>query len=121
MANTNRIGGIMSLRVDGQQYEARGSFQVTPSATKRTGVAGQDFVHGFIEEPIVPQIAGDISIGNLLSVEDLDAIDEATVQIKLANGRAYVLRSAWTVAGSVIDAHDGKVAVIFEGMECNEL
>jgi hypothetical protein len=121
MATTNRIGGVLSLRADGTQYEARGNFQVTPSTVKRTGVAGQDFVHGYIEEPIVPQIKGDISIGNQLSIEALEAITGATVQVSLANGRTYVLTNAWTTAAFVIDAHDGKVEVTFEGITCQEI
>jgi hypothetical protein len=121
MANAQRIGGLLALRVDGNLYEARGSFQVTPSKVKRTGVAGQDGVHGYIEEPIVPQIKGDLSIGNMLSIEDLDNITDSTVQVQLANGRTYVLVDAWTVAGSVIDAHDGKVDVTFEGISCEEI
>lgn len=121
MAAPNRIGGILSLRVDGNQYEARGNFQVTPSKVKRTGVAGQDGVHGYIEEPIVPQIAGDLSIGNQLSVEALEQITDATVQVQLANGKTYVLTSAWTEAAFVIDAHDGKVGVTFQGLTCEEL
>ena len=121
MANSQRIGGVIALRVDGVTYEARGAFQVTPSRVKRTGVAGQDFVHGYIEEPVVPQIKGDISIGNFLSVEELDDITDATVQVKLANDRLYVLTDAWSVAGSVIDAHDGKVGVTFEGLTCQEM
>ena len=100
MASPNRIGGILSLRVDGVQYEARGNFQVTPGTVRRTGVAGQDAVHGYIEEPIVPQIRGDISIGNMLSLEALEAITDSTVQVALANGRTYVLRSAWVTAAS---------------------
>lgn len=121
MASPNRIGGILSLRVDGNQYEARGSFQVTPGTVKRTGVAGQDGVHGFIEEPIVPQIKGDISIGNLLSLEALEQITDSTVQVQLANGRTYVLVDAWVTAAFVIDAHDGKVEVTFEGFSCQEI
>jgi|SRR5882672_3510981 len=121
MATTNRIGGILSIRVDGQQYEARGNFQVTPSTVKRTGVAGQDFVHGYIEEPIVPSIKGDFSIGNKLSITLLEQITEATVQVALANGATYVLTEAWTTSAFVIDAHDGKVEVTFEGLTCQEI
>lgn len=121
MANPNRIGGVLSLRVDGKQYEARGNFQVTPGKVKRTGVAGQDGVHGYIEEPIVPSIKGDISIGNQLSLEALEAITDATVQVQLANGRTYVLTDAWTTAAFSIDAHDGKVEVTFEGFDCQEI
>ena len=121
MANTNRIGGVLSLRVDGNQYEARGAFQVTPSTVKRTGVAGQDGVHGYIEEPIVPTIKGELSIGNALSFEDLEGITESTVQVALANGRTYVLTEAWVTSAFVIDAHDGKCEVTFEGVTCQEI
>lgn len=121
MATVNRIGGLLSLRVDGNQYEARGNFQVTPGSVKRTGIAGQDGVHGYIEEPIVPQIKGDLSIGNQLSLEDLETITDSTVQVALANGRTYVLTDAWVTASFVVDAHDGKVEVTFEGITCQEL
>lgn len=121
MASPNRIGGLLSLRVDGTQYEARGNFQVTPGTVRRTGVAGQDYVHGYIEEPIVPQIRGDISIGNMLSLEALEQITDSTVQVALANGRTYVLADAWVTAAFVINAHDGMVEVTFEGLTCNEL
>jgi len=121
MADAQRLGGVIALRVDGTTYEARGSFQVMASRVKRAGVAGQDTVHGYIEEPVVPQIKGDISIGNQLSIDILDAITDSTVQVKLANGRTYVLTNAWTVAGSTIDAHDGKTDVTFEGLACVEI
>jgi hypothetical protein len=121
MASPNRIGGVLSIRVDGKQYEARGNFQVTPSTVKRTGVAGQDFVHGYIEEPIVPSIKGDFSIGNQLSMVELEAITNATVQVNLANGNTYVLSEAWTTSAFMIDAHDGKVEVTFEGKTCDEI
>lgn len=117
----NRIGGVLSLKVDGVQYQARGNFTVTPGTVKRTGVAGQDAVHGYIEEPIVPSIKGDISIGNSLSVQGLEAITEGTAQVALANGRAYVLSQCWCVAGSVIDTHDGKVDFELQGMACAEI
>jgi hypothetical protein len=42
--STNRIGGVLSLTIDGQVLEARGNFQVTGPSVKRTGVAGQDGV-----------------------------------------------------------------------------
>jgi uncharacterized membrane protein len=121
MATVNRIGGVLSLRVDGIQYQARGNFQVTPGTVKRTGVAGQDRVHGYIEENIVPQIKGDVSIGKQLSLERLEQITDSTVQVQLANGRTYVLTDAWVTAAFVIDAHDGKVEVTFEGFTCQEI
>lgn len=121
MANPNRIGGVLSLYIDGNQYEARGNFQVTPSKVKREGVAGLDRVHGYTETPIVPSIKGDVSIGNMLSLEDLEAINDATAQVNLANGRTYVLSQAWTTAAFQIDAHDGKFELELQGMDCEEI
>jgi hypothetical protein len=121
MATTNRIGGVLSLKVDGNSYEARGNFQVTPSTVKRTGVAGQDGVHGYIEEPVVPTIKGDISIGNQLSFDTFEQITDSTVQCALANGRTYVLTEAWVTSAFVIDAHDGKFEATFEGITCQEI
>jgi len=121
MATTNRIGGTLSMTVDGKQYEARGAFTVTGVTLKRTGVAGQDFVHGYLEEPIVPQIKGEWSIGHQLSIVALEAITDSTAQLALANGMNYVLTDCWTTAAFVVDAHDGKVEVTLEGLTLQEL
>lgn len=118
---TNRIGGVLSFLIDGQQYEARGSFKVTPGTVKRTGIAGQDVVHGYTEMPIVPQIEGDISIGNQLSLEDLEQITDSTINCALANGVTYVLTQAWTESAFVIDTVDGKFGAVFQGITCEEL
>lgn len=121
MANPNRIGGVISLKIDGNQYEARGNFHVTPSKVKRDGVAGQDGVHGYVEMPVVPGIKGDVSIGNQLSLEQLEAIVDATAQVQLANGRAYVLTDAWTTAAFDIDTAEGKFELTLQGLTCEEI
>jgi hypothetical protein len=121
MATPNRLGGVLSFTIDGVLYEARGNFQVTPSTVKRTGVPGLDGVHGYIEENIVPSIKGDISIGNELSLTDLEAITDSTAQVTLANNVTYVLTKAWTTSAFVIDAHDGKIELTLEGFSCTEM
>jgi Phage tail tube protein len=123
MAATNRIGGVLAFFVDGQTYEARGNFQVTPSRVRRTGVAGQDAVHGYIEEPVVPQIRGNITVKNgatALSLQTLEGVTSSTVQINLANGMTYILSQAWVTSAFNIDGHDGQVECTFEGMSISE-
>ena len=111
----------MSVRIDSQQYEARGNFRVVGMKFRRTGVAGQDFVHGYIEEPIVPSIRGDWSIGHQLSIEALEAITNGTAQVALANSMTYVLMNCWVTSAFEIDAHDGRVEVTLEGLQMEEL
>jgi hypothetical protein len=115
-----RIGGIAYLKVDSRMIPLRGSFTVTPSGTKKTGVAGQDGVHGYTETPLVPSIKGNVSMTPEISVEELDAITEATVTAELANGKNYILRGAWSCGGEAIDTAEGQMPVNFEGLSCNE-
>lgn len=116
-----RVAGIAYLYVDGNQYPLRGNFVVSPSPTERTGIAGQDGVHGYSELPRVPSISGDVTLAPDLSIEDVQAITDATVQADLANGNSYILRNAWCKAAQELNTHDGLTRIVFEGMTCNEL
>lgn len=121
MARVGRIAGIAYLKVDGQQYPLRGSFTVSPSPTERTGIAGQDYVHGYTENPRVPYIEGDVSTTADVSTETLDAIISATVTAELANGKTYVLSNAWCKSAIEINTKDGQIRVRFEGTDLNEM
>lgn len=115
-----RVAGVAFVRVDGQQYALRGNFTVSPSSSERTGIAGQDGVHGYIEMPRVPFISGNLTTMGGLSIEQLDAITDATVTAELANGKNYVLQGAWTKSAHEIDTAQGQVAIRFEGVWCEE-
>jgi len=116
-----RFAGIAFVKVDGKQLPLRGNFTVSPSSLERAGIAGQDGVHGFSENPRVPYVEGDISLTQDVSVEELQDITNATVTAELANGKTYVLSEAWTKAAFELNTHDGLARVRFEGVTCNEL
>lgn len=115
-----RIAGVAYVKYDGVQLPLRGNFTVSPSPFERAGIAGQDAVHGYSETPRVPYIEGDISLTADVSVEALDGITDATVTAQLANGKNYVLRSAWTKSAHELNTHDGQARVRFEGLSCDE-
>ncbi|MGD9766852.1 MAG: phage tail tube protein [Pseudolabrys sp.] len=116
-----RIAGIAYVKVDGDQYALKGNFTVSPSRVERTGIAGQDQVHGYEESPRIPFIEGDISLVPELSVEALEAMTDVTVTAELANGKVYVLRNAWTKAAFELNTKEGTTRVRWEGMDCNEI
>ena len=120
-ASNQRIGGVASLTIDGQQYTLRGNMKVKPSTVKREGVAGQDAVHGYTEMPIVPGADCDLTTTNGLSLIDLENIVDSTVTIQLANGRTYVLTDAWTESAFEIDTAEGKFGVNFGCITCEEI
>ena len=119
MAN-NRIAGVCFLKVDGQQYNLKGNLKITFSQSVRTGVAGQDGVHGFTEAPSVPYIEADLSDLGGMSLQTLAGVSNATVTAELANGKTYVLRQAWFSGEITANAADGTTPVKFEGMSMEE-
>jgi uncharacterized protein YlzI (FlbEa/FlbD family) len=118
---SNRFAGVAYWSVDGRQLAVRGNLEVMPSRFERTGIAGQDRVHGYSELPVVPYIAGDVSTLEGTAVESVDAVTDATITVEMANGSVYVLRNAWRAERSTVNTRDGQFHVRFEGLSCDEL
>jgi hypothetical protein len=115
------IAGTAFLKVDGGMIPLKGNLTVSASPVERTGIAGQDYVHGYQELPRVQYIEGDVSTLPEISIEDLDALTNVTVTADLINGRSYVLRNAWTKGPLDINSHDGQFRIRFEGVSCDEI
>lgn len=115
------IAGTAYMKVNGAMLPLRGSFVVSPSPVERTGIAGQDGVHGYQEAPRVPYIEGDISTTPDVSPETIDGLTDVTVTAELINGKVYVLRNAWSRANFEINTRDGQFRARFEGVACDEI
>jgi hypothetical protein len=99
----------------------RGNLEVMPSRFERTGIAGQDRVHGYSELPVVPYMAGDVSTLEGTSVEAIDAVTNSTITVEAANGTVYYLRNAWRAERSTVNTRDGQFHVRFEGLSCDDV
>lgn len=117
----NRIAGVAYIKVDGRQFAARGKWKSNILPTKREGIAGQDAVHGYKEMPRVPTIQGDVSYVEGFLVEDLPKISNATIELRLANGKVHILRNAWWSDESEVDTEEGSIPVKFEGLSGEEI
>ena len=115
------IAGTAYLKVDGNMYPLKGSLTVSVTPYERTGIAGQDYVHGYQELPRVPYIEGDVSTLPEISTEDIELITDATITAELVNGRVYVLRNAWCKGPIEINTSDGQFRVRFEGISGDEM
>ena len=117
----SRRGGIISLKVDGQQLDAKGNFTYSGGEPVREGLAGSDGVHGFKETVRVPFIEGEITDRADLDVSALKKTENATVTIQLANGKVFVLRNAWFAGESTGNTEEGNLNVRFEGLSGEEI
>ena len=121
MAGKNRIGGIISLKINGDMYFAKGNFTYNLGKPKKEGVVGSDRVHGYTEKPQVPFIEGEITDRNELNLEDLVTLDDATVTLELANGKVIMLREGWYAGEGTGNTEEGNIALRIEGMSAEEV
>lgn len=120
MAGQNRRAGTIYFKVDGAQYDAKGSFTYNLGSPKRETILGADRVHGYKEMPQAPFIEGEITDRGDLDVAALQAVDDATVTLELANGKTIILRNAWYAADGDIGTEDANIQVRFEGHQAEE-
>lgn len=116
-----KIGGTAFCKVDGGQLPLRGAFTVSPSSVERAMLAGQDYVHGYTENPRVPWIEGDFSTLPDVSIEDIETQTNVTVTAELLNGRTYVLKEATVKSAFEINTKDGQFRARWEGTTCDEI
>lgn len=121
MASKNRIGGLISFKVDGDMHFAKGNFSYNLGLPRKEGVVGADRVHGFKETPQIPYIEGEITDRQELSLESLQATTDATVTLELANGKVIVLRQAWYASEGTGNTEEGNIECRFEGMSAEEV
>ena len=116
MSEVNAVGGILQLAVDGQRYDAKGSFKLNAGALKREAVVGAERVHGYKVTPQTPYVEGMITDRGDLDLVELANVTNATVTVILRNGKTFVLRDAWYAADGELTTEEGEFNVRFEGL-----
>lgn len=117
----DRIGGIIRIKADGQQYNAKGEFSYRVNPVKREMIVGSDQVHGFKEDPQVPYIEGAITDRSNISLEAIQSIVNATITLELANNKIIVLREACYASEGVVSTGEGEIEARFEGIDGEEI
>ena len=121
MAGNKRVGGIMSFKIDGEMYFAKGDFTYNLGKPKREGVVGSDRVHGYKETPQIPFIEGEITDRGEMSLETLLGIKDATITLELGNDKVIVLREGWYASEGTVNTGEGNIQARFEGMSAEEI
>lgn len=120
MAN-QRVAGLIQVQVDGEIYDAKGSFSYNLGRPKREAVIGSDSVHGFKEMPQVAFIEGAITDRGTLDLAELANGRDLTVSLTLGNGKLVVLSNAWFAGEGTGTTEEAEVAVRWEGANAEEV
>lgn len=118
---SERKGGIIFVKIDGEIQDAKGNFTYNLGKPKREAIVGSDQVHGFKETPQVAFIEGEITDRQTLDLERLVTTEDATVTLELANGKVISLRNAWYASEGTGNTDEGNIAVRFEGKSGEEI
>lgn len=116
-----RIGGRISIQVDGETYLAKGSWTYNLGVDKKEGIVGADSIHGYKSMPQIPFIAGTITDQPGLDVAALRATVDATITLSLANGKVVSLFEAWEASDGEGSTEEGELDVRFEGITAREI
>lgn len=112
----NRVAGICYTKIDGAQITLGEKLTVNITRTQKEGVVGLSGVVGYKETFRVPSIEVEAFIKDL-PIAQIEAGTNLTITAELATGQAAVLSSAWLKESLQVEAADGKVNLIFEGLE----
>ena len=116
-----RVGGIIQVQIQGEIFDAKGSFTYNLGRPMREAVVGADTVHGYKEMPQVAFIEGVITDRQTLDLDSLVRARDVTVTLQLANGKVIALRDAWFASEGSATTEEGEIAVRFEGKDAEEV
>jgi len=116
-----RRGGLIQVQVNGEIYDAKGTWSYNIGRPKREAIIGADGVHGFTEKPQVSYIEGEFTDRGDLDLDFLVTLTDATITLSLANGKMIVLRDAWYSGEGKASAEEANIEVRFEGASAEEI
>jgi hypothetical protein len=110
----NARAGVIWLKIDGQQLEAKGSFTIQPGAYKREAIVGADGIHDYKVTPQVASIEGAITDNKDLDTNKIRNATNVTVTLELVNGKLWVLEEAWYASEGTMTTEEGEIGIRFE-------
>lgn len=120
MSSSNKLAGTITLTADGTTQMVVGEVSYVSSTVKRETLTGQDGVHGFKVLPIPGKIAATLRDSGDLTVADINAMEDVTVTLDLANGKTVIGRNMWTTEPLEVKTEDGTFEVVWEGPSVTE-
>lgn len=112
--NNDARAGTIWVQYDGNKLEAKGEYTIQPGQPKRDAILGADGVHGYKETPQVAYIEGATTDHKDLDTVALRNIVDATVTMRLLNGKTWVLDHAWYAGEGTMTTGEGEIGVRFE-------
>lgn len=113
--------GIVELVMNGKVLNAKGSFTYNLGNYKNEVVIGADRIHGHTQKPQAAYIEGNITDSSDLDVAELTSVKNATIYLKLANGKKIAIYNAIFTGDGNVTSEEGEIAVRWDGSRGEEI
>lgn len=113
---SQRVGGMLSVQVNGVIYSAKGAFDYDLGRPKRESVMSSNGKRaGYKETPKTGFVEGKVIDTSELDTNALQAVTSATVTLELANGKVLVWHDACYAGDGKGNTEEGEFDFRFEG------
>jgi hypothetical protein len=119
--NSSRRGGVLTLNIDGTDYDVVEGVTYILSKTKRETLSGISGVQGFKETPIAGQIKAKLRDDGGFKAADFATKTASQVIVNAANGKTVAGTNMWLVETIEVDPIEGTFEVTFEGVSVREV
>lgn len=121
MAGQKRVGGLIALKIDGNQYNSKGNFSYNLGRPKRDAVIGAEAIHGYKVTPQVAFIEGEITDNDGVDLATLLDATDVVVTLQLGTGKVIVMNHAWFAGEGTAQTEEGNIAIRFEADSAEEI
>ncbi len=119
MASPYQYQGKAIVKVDGAEYPTLDGATLTPSGETREAVKGAR-VYGFSSTPNEATLEAKFPNNGGMSIEQINAWDNVTVEFQPDVGRAHMMANSW-VAEPASLTFKGEISVKFAAVESKEI
>jgi len=110
----NLRGGKISVKQNGIIRDAKGEFTCNVGYDKNDTIIGVDDVHGYSSKPQAGFCDGTITDSGDLDLDLLMNNNNETITVELANGKTFLLPSAWWAGEGDFTTSEGEIKVRWE-------
>lgn len=113
---TQALGGVASIRANGELLRVTGSWTINLGNEKRTAKMGSRAQGplGYTVEAGQPSAEGKLVLGAGSDLDTIMALDDATITIELVSGDVFQMFNAWFAGEASIDTQEGEFSARFE-------
>lgn len=118
----SRVSGTVEGTLNGNLLQLMGNWTWNLGTPKREALMNADNrTPGYKETPSIPFFEGEIRDAGDFDVTALTKTDNATLTLKLANGKIIVLRDAWYAGDGNVGTEEANITARFEGKSAEEV